>query len=226
MIFTGAAPRGRTLGAFNMRPILVFAAALIAVPALAQKYEFGVHGGGSMYQSKQISNSRGTADAGFSPGWAAGFTLGHNMYSHVGGEIRYSYLHNTMKLDSGGTSARFGGEAHAIHYDFLLHTSDTSSSVRPYVAVGGGVKMFRGTGTEQAFQPLSNIAVLTKTQEPMGLASVGGGVKVKMSDKMWFRFDVHDYLTPFPKKVITPIAGGASGWLNNIVTTAGLTFTF
>jgi hypothetical protein len=209
-----------------MRHILIFAAAVLTVPALAQKYEFGIHGGASIYQSKQISNSRGSADAGFSPGWVAGFTLGHNMYSHVGGEIRYSYLHNKMKLDSGGTKATFGGEAHAIHYDFLLHTADTAARVRPYVAVGAGVKLYRGTGAEQAFQPLSTIAVLTKTQDPQGMASFGGGVKVKMSDKMWFRFDVHDYLTPFPKKVIAPVNGGVSGWLNNIVTTAGLTFTF
>jgi hypothetical protein len=69
--------------------------------------------------------------------------------------------------------------------------------------------------------------VLTRTQESQGLASFGAGVKVKISDRMWFRFDVHDYLTPFPKKVITPATGsGVSGWLNNIVPTAGLTFTF
>jgi opacity protein-like surface antigen len=210
-----------------MRLKLTFAAALLTVPALAQKYEFGVQGGGSLYQSKEISNSRGSADAGFSQGWSAGFTVGHNMYTHVGGEIRYSYLHNKMKLTSGGTSASFGGEAHAIHYDFLIHATERSARVRPYVALGGGVKIYRGTGAEQAFQPLSNVAVLTKTQEPQGLASFGGGVKVKISERTVFRFDVHDYLTPFPKKVITPVTGsGVSGWLNNIVPTAGLTFTF
>jgi hypothetical protein len=209
-----------------MRHNLIFAAALLTVPALAENYEFGVQGGASIYQSKQISNARGSADAGFSPGWVAGITLGHNMYRHVGGEIRYGYLRNEMKLTSGGTSAKFGGEAHAIHYDFLIHTADLSARVRPYVAVGGGVKIYRGTGAEQAFQPLSTVAVLTKTQEPQGMGSFGAGVKVKMSNKMWFRFDVHDYLTPFPKKVITPVGDGVSGWLNNIVTTAGITFTF
>ena len=209
-----------------MRTNLILAAALVTVPALAQRYEVGVQGGISIYQSKQISNARGSVDAGFSNGWTAGITVGHNMYSHVGGEIRYGYLHNEMKLSSGSTTAKFGGESHVIHYDFLIHTADTSARVRPYVAVGGGVKIYRGTGAEQAFQPLSNIAVLTKTQEPQGMASFGAGVKVKMSDRLWFRLDVHDYLTPFPKKVITPVGGAVSGWLNNIVPTAGLTFTF
>jgi len=210
-----------------MRLILTFAAAVLAVPALAQKYEFGVNGGASFYQSKQVSNTRGSADAGFSPGWIVGVTIGHNMYSHIGGELRYSYVKNGMKLTSGNAKATFGGEAHAIHYDLLIHSRDTAARVRPYVAVGAGAKIYRGTGAEQAFQPLSDIAILTKTNEPQGLVSFGGGVKVKIAEKMWFRFDVRDYLTPFPKKVITPATGSSvSGWLNNIVPTAGLTFTF
>jgi hypothetical protein len=210
-----------------MRLKIAFAAVMLAVPAIAQKYEFGVFGGTSIYQSKQISNSRGSADAGFSPGWTAGVTVGQNMYRHVGGEVRFTYLNNQMKLDSGGTTAKFGGESYAIHYDVLVYGGETSSRFRPYVAAGGGAKIYRGTGAEQAFQPLSNIGILTKTQEAQGLVSFGGGVKVQMSDRMWFRFDVHDYLTPFPKKVITPgIGSSVSGWLNNIVPTAGLVFTF
>jgi hypothetical protein len=202
------------------------ALAAVAVPALAQRYEFGMQGGTTIYFSQQISNSRGSVDAGFSPGWTAGFTLGNNMYEHVGGEIRYSYLNNGMKLTGGSATAKFAGEAHAIHYDLLLQ-GRSSSRVRPYFAFGAGAKIYRGTGAEQAFQPLSDIAILTKTQGVQPLISVGGGLKVRISDNMLFRFDVHDYLTPFPTKVITPVAASSSaGWLNNIVPTAGLTFTF
>jgi hypothetical protein len=210
-----------------MRKTLILAVVVFAVPALAQKYEFGLQGGASLYQSKQIANSRGSVDAGFSPGWTAGVTLGHNMYDHVGGELRYSYLANKAKLKSEGEEAKFSTQTHAVHYDLLLHSSGINSKVRPYVAVGAGMKNYRGTGAEQAFQPLSNIAILTKTSEVQGLLSFGGGVKVRMNKTMLFRLDVHDYITPFPKKVITPGVGSSvSGWLNNIVTTAGLTFTF
>jgi hypothetical protein len=59
------------------------------------------------------------------------------------------------------------------------------------------------------------------------MASVGGGVKVKLTDKLWLRLDVHDYLTQFPKNVIAPNSGSSvGGWLNNIVGTGGITFTF
>jgi hypothetical protein len=205
----------------------LLAVALLAMPAFAQKYEFGILGGGSIYQSKQITNPGGNASAGFRMGWTAGVTVGHDMYKHIGGEVRYGFLHNQMKLTSGDSKASFGGQAHVIHYDILIHTRDTSSDVRPYVSFGGGLKMFRGTGAEQAFQPLSNIGILTKTQQTVALGSFGAGVKVRLSERTWFRFDVRDYLTPFPKEVIAPSPGSkVSGWINNIVPTAGLLFTF
>jgi hypothetical protein len=210
-----------------MRIVYFLTAVLCALPAFAQRYEFGVHGGISMYDKKTVSNARGSADAGFKMGYAAGFTLGQNMYEHIGGEIRYTFLHNEMKLESGSTKATFASQAHAIHYDFLIHATDTKAAIRPYVAVGGGIKQFRGTGAEQVFQPLSNVAILTKTTDLRPMASVGGGVKVKLTDKLWLRLDVHDYLTQFPKNVIAPNSGSSvGGWLNNIVGTGGITFTF
>jgi hypothetical protein len=210
-----------------MRIVYLLTAVLCALPAFGQKYEFGVQGGVSFYNKKTITNARGSADAGFKLGYVGGFTLGHNMYERVGGEIRYTFLYNDMKLQSASEQATFGSQAHAIHYDFLIHSADTSAAVRPYVAFGAGVKQFRGTGTEMPFQPLSNIAILSKTTETLPLASVGGGVKLKMTDRIWLRFDVHDFLTPFPENVIVPVSGsGVGGWVNNIVGTGGITWTF
>lgn len=202
-------------------------AALTVLPAFAQKYEFALAGGGSFYQSHTVTNPKGDASAGFENGWAGSVAVGNNMYQHVGGEIRYTYLHNDAKLRSGSTKATFGAESHAIHYDLLLHATPVGSTIRPYVAAGGGIKFYRGTGTEVPFQPLSNIALLTKTTEVQGLLSVGAGVKVALTNRMMFRVDVHDYITPFPKNIITPTANSkASGWFNNIVATAGISFAF
>ena len=58
----------------NMRIAYLLTAALVALPALAQKYEFGVHGGISFYDKKTVTNARGSADAGFNTGYAAGIT--------------------------------------------------------------------------------------------------------------------------------------------------------
>lgn len=204
------------------------AAVLIAVPAFGQKYEFGVAAGGSIYNSRQVTNSTlGSADAGFNPGWAASVNIGNNMYSHIGGELRYTYEHNEAKLESGSTKATFGSAANVIHYDLLFHATPVSANVRPYVAVGGGVKWFTGTGTEVTAQPLSNIALLTKTTQVVGLFSGGFGVKFRISNRLLFRADVHDYLTPFPDKVIAASPGSSKpgGIINNIVFTGGITLT-
>lgn len=209
-----------------MQRILIIAILLPAI-LFGQNYEFSAAGGGSFYQSKTVSGPRGDASTGFSPGFAAGVALGQNMYSYVGGEIRYSYLNNGLKVSSEGAKASFGGEAHAIHYDVLIHTSPRGAKRRPYVAVGGGAKFFRGTGAETPFQPLSDIAILTKTGQVKGLFSVGAGVKYTLRENVLFRVDVHDYLTPFPTAVITPVGGATiGGWIHNIVPTAGISFTF
>ena len=73
------------------------------------------------------------------------------MYKHIGGEIRYTFLQNEMKLESGSTKATFGSQAHAIHYDFLIHATGWMHRFGPYVAFGGGMKYYRGTARSSRF---------------------------------------------------------------------------
>jgi hypothetical protein len=77
------------------------------------------------------------------------------------------------------------------------------------------------------YQPLSNIALLTQAQDLVAMASVGGGVKFRLTQHVILRLDIHDYITPFPKQVITPAPGAsAKGWLQDFVPMAGLAFAF
>ena len=158
--------------------------------------------------ASRVAHSRGSADAGFSQGWTAGVTIGNNMYNHVGGELRYNYIHSAMKLTSGNTSAKFGGEAHAIHYDFLLHLAPNGEKTRPYISFGAGIKYFRGTGDETLTQPLSNFALLTRTNDTIPIASIGFGVKFRISPKVNLRAEFKDYIGPVPTKIIWPNRGG------------------
>jgi len=210
-----------------MKTFYTLAVLLLAVPVYAQRYEFGLFGGGSFSSKSKVERSGGSADAGFKTGFGAGLSLGQNMYDKVGGEFRYTYLRNDLELSSGGQKATFGGEAHTAHYDFLLHTAKFGAKVRPYVAFGGGIKYFRGTGQENAVQPLSSFALLTKTSEVKPLVSFGGGIKFAISRRVQFRVDVHDFYTAVPTKLIAPATGASlSGWIHNIVPTAGFVFTF
>jgi hypothetical protein len=159
-------------------------------------------------------------------GFSAAVWGGHN-HRYLGGEIRYLYEQNRLRVASGPAKATFSGRSHAIHYSLLLHARPAGSKTRPFVAAGGGVKGYQGTGTEVLYQPLQEYALLTRTAEWKGLLVFGGGVKFALSPRIGLRAEVYDYLTPFPEKVIAPAPGAAiGGWVHNVVPGFGLAFTF
>ncbi|MEP6601563.1 MAG: outer membrane beta-barrel protein [Nitrospirota bacterium] len=201
---------------------------IISAPAvLGQKWEVGGGVGGSFYTSQDFKNAAGAAQAGLSDGVAASIWLGNNSSRLLGGELRYDYEKTDLKVSSGSTRVSFGADTHAFHYDLLLHFAPRNSRVRPFILGGGGVKLFRGTGKESAFQPLSTFALLTKTNETKGLLSLGAGIKFAVTHNFQLRVEVHDYATPFPKSVIAPALGAKTeGWLQDFVAMAGLSITF
>src|ERR1022692_2408331 len=149
-----------------------------AAASFAQKWEFG---------------GAGAATAGFQTGAAFGGYVGFSQYKHIGGEIRYDYLQSNLSLKSGGTEATFSGVAHAVHYDLIFKTARNSGKVQLFAAVGGGVKVFRGTGQEAPYRPLEQYGLFTKTQALKPMASVGGGVKFALSKKVFLRTEFRDY---------------------------------
>jgi Outer membrane protein beta-barrel domain len=199
---------------------------LAGVPALlAQSWEVGLAGSGSFYTSQTVQNPAGNGTAGLANGFGASGWLGNNLNNLVGGELRYDYEHSDLRLASSGTTVNFGGMTNAIHYDFLLHFAPSEAHVRPFIAAGAGAKFFSGTGTEQPYQALSNLALLTKTSQFEPVISVGGGLKVGLTKSTMLRLEVHDYLSPFPTSVITPAQGSKiGGWLQDFVVSAGLSF--
>lgn len=201
---------------------------LVCAPvAMAQKWEVGAGIGGAFYTSQTFSNAAGSANASLASGMVASGWLGNNSHDRWGGEIRYDYESTGLKLSSGSANANFAADTQAIHYDFLYHFTSQEAAVRPFVAAGGGVKFFHGTGHETVSQPLQNIGLLTKTNEIKGMLSVGAGVKFNFARIFQLRLEVHDYMTPFPTKVITPTQGTkVGGWLMDFVPMAALAITF
>jgi hypothetical protein len=194
--------------------------------ALAQKWEFGGGAGGGFYTSRDVAAGALSGSAKVGNGVAASAWLANNNGEHWGGEIRYDFQKGDLQLTSSGGKASFAAQSNAIHYDFLLHSTGRSARVRPFVAFGAGVKMYRGTGTEVASQPLNQLALLTKTTDTQPLVSVGAGVKVN-ARRMGFRVEVHDFMTPFPDKVIAAADGSSiGGWVHDFVLNVGLSLLF
>ncbi|MCP5112469.1 MAG: outer membrane beta-barrel protein [bacterium] len=195
--------------------------------ANAQGGEVGLAGGGSFYLDQTVTAEGGEAKAGFDPGFAVSGWIGHNMYKYLGGEIRYMFEQQGMKLNGPGGSASFSGRSHALHYNFLIHTAPNDAKVRPFVAVGGGIKGYQGTGTEVVAQPSQEFALLSKTNDWKGLIVFGGGVKFAVSDNVSFRVEVYDYFSQTPTKVIAPAPGASIGsWFHNFVPMVGVSIRF
>ena len=208
---------------------LILGACLVALAgvALAQSGEIGFFGGGSFYMNPTLKGASAEVKAGFANGFGGGVAVGHNTTDHLGGEIRYMFQQHDLEASSGNTQVTKSGRSHAIHYDVLIYATGRSSRVRPFVAVGGGVKQYSGTGAESASQPLGNVVILTTTNQWKPLITFGGGVKIAVSKHVGLRLEVRDYLTPFPTDVVTPVPPVKhDGWLHNIVPMVGLNFMF
>jgi hypothetical protein len=200
-----------------------------ATTAFAQQWEFGGMGGGGFLSNVSATGSGGigNATAGFAPGAAFGAFLGNNLYRNLSGEIRYEYMQSDLRLSSNGQTAQFTGAAHAIHYDLIYHTNRKESSVQFFAALGGGVKLFRGTGAEEAYQPLSQFGYFTKTQAIKPMVSVGGGFTYRLSRHLYLRTEVRDFITPFPTQVLTPAPGVKYGSiLQDLVPMVGLSYMY
>lgn len=199
-------------------------AAAFAAVSSAQQWEFGGTAGGGFLNTVSASNSFGAATAGFQPGAAFGGYLGYDSYKHIGGELRYGFLQSNLKLSSGGTTATFAGQSHVLHYDVIFHTHGNKKT-QLFAAVGGGLKVFRGTGAEAAYQPLSQYGYFTKTQVLKPMGDFGAGVKFAISHKLYLRTEFRDYITAFPKEVLTPPAGTKYGMLlHDIVPMVGISY--
>ena len=209
------------------RPRICLFALVLGGSCLAQQWELGASGGLAFYKDLTVTRGSQSATAGFKPGVAVSVFASQNLYQHLGGEFRYTFGFSDMKVSSGGTETTFSAQTHALHYDLLFYGARREAKVRPFVAAGGGIKVYRGTGKEQESQPLAQFAILTRTQQVEGLISVGGGVKLKVGQRASVCLEARDYITRTPQNVIAPWTGSTiSGWVHGIMPMLGVSLRF
>jgi hypothetical protein len=203
---------------------LTFAGALVCA---GEEFELGGAAGYAFSRNASISGGPAPAEAGFKSGFLFSAFGGHRMHRVLSGEVRYTYRDNDLTVSSGGTEVTGPGKAHLVHYDFLLHSGAERPRILPFVAFGGGIKIFRGTGDEPETQPLSQYAILTRTDELLPMLSLGGGVRFRIGNHASIRFDFRDYVTPFPTKVILPAPGMRAGsWVHDLTGMIGISAMF
>lgn len=192
-----------------------------------QHWEVGGSAGYGLYHDVAVSNGSLSGKTGFASGVAFGAVIGNETTRHLGGELRYTYRSDDLRVSAGPTTARAGAESHALHYDLLIHGANSEAPARPFLAIGGGIKRYRGTGAEPTFQPLSGLVVLTHTSETEPMISAGGGMKFRLSRRSLLRLDFRDYMTPFPGNVLARRANTqTSGWVHDFVLMVGISGIF
>jgi hypothetical protein len=212
-----------------MKAILsaILLAAATGAAGMAQSWEMGVSAGGSLTVNRPLKTSAGSVDAGAKPGAAFEAYVGQSYNRHFAGEVRYGFQQSTYRLSGQGQTATFSGQGHVFYYDVSWRTQRANSKWQFFVAAGGGGKLFRGTGDPVAAQPLVGYAALTQTKQFTPLFSGGMGLRYAWKAHTVVRFEVRDYMTPFPKDVITPMGGATvSGPVHNIVPQVGLGYQF
>jgi hypothetical protein len=87
------------------------------------------------------------------------------------------------------------------------------------------MKIFRGTGAQQAYQPNYQFGYMTNTQQLKPMADAGAGLRFELRPGLYMRTEFRDYITAFPTQIIAPAPGAKYGKiLNDIVPTVGLSY--
>jgi hypothetical protein len=206
---------------------LIFAFALLTVPALAQQFELGGSIGYGIYRNGTIFGPGTSAKAGIRDRFATGAVVGEDMYNYISGEFRYTYQDGHPFLSSGGVKSDIQGQSHALTYDFLFHLQPRNRRLRLFAAAGAGGKDYVIVGPAPFPQPLAPLATLTTRDEWKFTADFGGGVKFRLSKHAQARVDFRDYLTGFPKLQIAPTGSNtARGIFQQFTPLFGLSYLF
>jgi hypothetical protein len=205
----------------------LFAFLILGSAVRAQKWEFGGEFGVGLSDSPAIANPNGSVQSGFRTSGAASLVWARNASQYFGGELRYTFRSGGPKLTSGSLLASSGGYSNVITYDLVLHLDSRESRMRPYIAVGTGIKIFSSSGQESPSQPLAYAAILIPGTQIEPLVSTGGGLKYLLKPGIQLRLDFRLHLSPLPNDLIRPTARSAiHGWTYDLVPMVGIGYTF
>src|SRR6266850_2772949 len=129
-----------------MRFVFTLAFLLAAMSVgLAQENQFGVAGGFGFYRDATLTNSSGTARAGFGPRFAASAVISRKFRNHLGADLRYTFQDGDSELRSGSVEANLDAHAHSIAGELLWFPRSIQNRWQPFVAAGFGMKIYQAT---------------------------------------------------------------------------------
>ncbi|MEZ5352656.1 MAG: outer membrane beta-barrel protein [Bryobacteraceae bacterium] len=171
--------------------ILLSALAVSAaiLPASAQVFEVGPHGGVSRLSGRDIGTFTvgGVDRVTLEDGFRFGFRMTLNNWTFFGHEMGYAYNRTTLRVNSDPVEEA-GTAIHQGIYNFLAYATPEGSRVRPFAAGGAHFSNFIFPGGSVTQGSGSN---------KLGI-NYGGGIKVRVAEQWLIRMDVRQYLTGKP----------------------------
>jgi opacity protein-like surface antigen len=179
-----------------------FLVAASAVVANAQVAEFGIGGGVSRLNNKDLAAGYALDD-----GWTLIFRLTINNWTYMGQEFGYAYNRTKLLLDG---QDQGGMAIHQGFYNFLVYATPEGSRFRPFAMGGGHFSNFVPPGAS---------ATYGQGENKFGF-NYGAGIKARVTEKWLFRVDFRQMVTGKPFGDSLPV----SGLLRQNQITAGLSF--
>ena len=199
---------------------------VLIAPAAMMAGDWQVMGGAGfgVYHYLGFRTAAGSAQAGIGSRYALSAAVDRQFGSRFAVEGAYLFQDGDFEISSGSQKTAYDANAHAVHGDLLMYLRRREPALRPYVAGGAGVKVYRGLETPGP-RPLGEFGSFAQTDDTRPMVTFGGGVDWAFTSRFGLRLDVRDYATPFPTSVIVPAAGAnLSGWLHGLVGTLSITF--
>jgi hypothetical protein len=208
-------------------PVRAVLLLLVAGTAFGQQYEVGADVGYGLYRNGSIYSASGTLQAGIRNRFAAGILLGDEFSQYVSAEFRYLYQDGHPFLQGLGVKSDIQGQSDTLTGELVFHFKPRGHRWRPFVAGGVGAKDYIIAGPEPFPQPIPQIASLTANDVWKVVFSVGGGVKLRLSDHVLLRAEFRDYLTTFPRQQIVPAPHNtARGIFEQFTPLFGVSYSF
>jgi len=119
------------------------------------------------------------------------------------------------------------GFSNVITYEVLVHLTPRETRWRPFVAGGGGMKIYSGTSQPPANQPLADVALLRPINQVEPAISVGAGLKYLLGRDVQLRIDFRTHMTPLPDDLIRPVGKSViHGWSFDFIPMVGISYVF
>ena len=206
---------------------IFLAGLLTAAPCLAQNWVIGGGLGYGAYRNGAITSSAGSADAGIRNHDVITAVVTEDLFDHFSGEFRYLYHGGGTFLSSASSQGGVKAQSHVFAYDALIHGKPRTARIRPFVAAGVGAKYYDTTGAVPSPQPLPRIASLTNQSQWKPLFDFGGGVKVRIADRVVVSGDFRDYITVFPNRLFSLVSGATrQGMLHQLTPMFSVGYNF